>query len=107
MVALASSSVKIVRRVPREAFFPPPDVESAVIQIEPMPWQDRESRWGIDPEKVMQVAKLGFAHPRKIIASNLKLYSSQLKQTGIPPNARAEDLSPDDWAKLTRTIHGE
>lgn len=107
MVALASSSVRLVRRVPADSFFPAPSVESAILHIVPLSAQDRERRWGIDPEKIMQVAKLGFAHPRKIIASNLKLYAPHLKQTGIPPNARAEDLSPDDWARLARSIWGD
>jgi 16S rRNA (adenine1518-N6/adenine1519-N6)-dimethyltransferase len=106
MVALASSSVRIVRRVPPDSFFPAPSVESAVLHIVPLTAQERQKRWGMDPERIMQVAKLGFAHPRKMIASNLKLYASSLAEVGIPGTARAEDLSPDDWARLTRSVHG-
>ncbi|MCI0479861.1 16S rRNA (adenine(1518)-N(6)/adenine(1519)-N(6))-dimethyltransferase RsmA [Candidatus Uhrbacteria bacterium] len=106
MVALATSSVRIVRRVPPGAFYPPPEVDSAVMQVVPMTMPDRMRRWGIDPEKVMQVAKIGFAHPRKMLGSNLKLYAAQMKEAGIPYETRAEDLSPDDWARLARSIHG-
>lgn len=99
MVALASSSARIVRRVPAGAFFPPPKVESAVLEIIPMPWSDRTKRWGIDPEKIMEVAKRGFAHPRKLLASNLGF--RDLASLDLNSKARAEDLSLDDWARLT------
>ena len=111
MVALASSSVHILRRVPPGAFFPPPKVDSVVLQITPMPWPERMERWGIDPEEIMKIAKVGFAHPRKLLASNLKpLVGAQglrpgpinLSAAGIPEKARAEDLSPEQWAALAR-----
>ncbi|OGL74521.1 ribosomal RNA small subunit methyltransferase A [Candidatus Uhrbacteria bacterium RIFCSPHIGHO2_12_FULL_60_25] len=122
MVALASRSARIIRRVPAGAFYPPPKVESAVLEIVPMPWSDREKRWGIDPEKVMEVAKRGFAHPRKQLASNLasplhvlaqraapvqgkEAVVSVLVSLGLDPKTRAEDLSPDEWAKLTIALH--
>jgi 16S rRNA A1518/A1519 N6-dimethyltransferase RsmA/KsgA/DIM1 with predicted DNA glycosylase/AP lyase activity len=107
MVALATTSIRLVRRVSREAFFPPPDVESAVIQAVPMSWEERRERWGVDPEKIMRIAKVGFAHPRKMIGSNLKLFAPNLKEAEIPPTARAEDLSPDDWARLVRSVRGK
>ena len=115
MVALASSSVRILRRVPPGAFFPPPKVDSVVLQITPMPWPERMERWGIDPEEIMKIAKLGFAHPRKLLASNLKpLVGAQrlcpgpidLTMASIPEKARAEDLSPDQWAALARYLKG-
>ena len=99
MVALASSDIRIVKRVPPGAFYPPPKVESAILQIEPMPVPERIERWGIDPEKIMQVAKKGFAHPRKLLTSNLGIQKIGIE--GIPEKARAEALSPDQWARLT------
>jgi 16S rRNA (adenine1518-N6/adenine1519-N6)-dimethyltransferase len=104
MVSLASESARIVRRVPAGAFYPPPKVESAVLQIDPMPWPARELRWGIDPEKIMQLAKRGFAHPRKLLSSNLEILPSVLRDAGLNEKARAEDLSPDDWARLVQMI---
>jgi len=108
MVALASESVRIVRRVPAGCFYPPPKVESVVLQIIPMPWVEREKKWGINPEKIMEIAKKGFAHPRKLLASNLELGKangySLLRDSGIDETARAEDLSPDDWARLAKSV---
>lgn len=104
MVALASESARIVRRVPAGAFFPPPKVESAILEIVPMTIPDREKKWGIDPEKIMEVAKRGFAHPRKFLASNLGVAPAVLESSGIPAKARAESLSPEAWASLVRNL---
>ena len=111
MVALASSSARIVRRVPAGAFFPPPKVQSAVLEIFPLPLRDRAERWGVDPERVMELARRGFAHPRKQLASNLadKMHSKEMIQTvlhevHVNERARAEDLSPASWAALTQAF---
>jgi 16S rRNA (adenine1518-N6/adenine1519-N6)-dimethyltransferase len=110
MVALAAESLRIVRRVPAGAFFPPPKVESAVLEIVPMPWTAREKTWGIDPEHIMRIAKAGFAHPRKKMMGNLVTGNiatkDQLERVfaslNFDTNVRAEDLSPEEWAKLAR-----
>lgn len=108
MVALSSESARVVRHVPPGCFYPPPKVESVVLQIVPMPWAEREKRWGINPDKIMEVAKKGFAHPRKLLASNLGLVGadnhSPLRDLDINEKARAEDLSPDDWARLAKSM---
>ena len=110
-VALASSHMRIVRRVPAGAFFPPPKVESAVLEIVPTPLPHREAQWGINPERVMELARRGFAHPRKQLAANLAT-EAQSKQTiqavlrhlNINDRARAEALSPHKWAELTKSL---
>lgn len=104
MIALASSSSRIVTRVARGAFFPPPNVESAVLEVIPMSIADRKKKWGIDPEKIMEVAKQGFAHPRKLLASNLGIDATVLSGIGLNPKARSEDLSPEEWATLAIAI---
>jgi len=109
MVALASAGARIVKRVPPGAFYPPPKVDSAILQIEPLPSVERERRWGIDPERIMELAKKGFAHPRKLLASNLQLVDAAqvLLAVNLDPKVRAEDVSPEQWAALARTIGGE
>lgn len=101
MVAFASSSSRIVKRVSAGAFYPPPKVESAILQVVPLSQAERLERWGIEPEKIMELAKKGFAHPRKFLASNLEIDAQILKKVGLNEKARAEDLSPDEWARLT------
>jgi len=104
MVALASSSARIEKIVPADAFYPPPQVESAVLSIDPLTIADRQKKWGIDPERVMSVAKRGFAHPRKFLASNLGLADpSVLESIGLDRRVRAEDLSVEQWVALAKT----
>lgn len=102
MVALACSSTKILRRVPPGAFFPPPKVDSSILQLVPMPWAERRTTWGIEPEQIMALAKRGFAHPRKLLVSNLGLPEARiiLQKLGLSEKARAEDLAPMQWAQL-------
>ncbi len=104
MVALSCSSARILRRVPPGAFFPPPKVDSAILQLIPMPWEERRVRWGVDPEEVMRLARLGFAHPRKLLTSNLgnKYRFNSLTSLGLSEKIRAEDVSPDAWARLAQ-----
>ena len=109
MVAFASSSARIVKRVPAGAFYPPPKVESAILEIIPESWHAREQRWGIQPDKIMEWARLGFAHPRKLLASNIGLKTGEcsiasLEEVGLNAKARAEDLSPSDWARLAQRL---
>lgn len=106
MVAFASHETQLVRRVAAGAFFPPPKVESAVLRISPMSHDERLAIWGIDPEKVMAIAKLGFAHPRKFLGSNLKLKASsfKLQDIGLDPKVRAEDLRVEDWVRLAEVL---
>ncbi len=104
MVAYASHETRLVRRVAQGAFFPPPKVESAVLRVSPMSIEERVAIWGIDPEYIMALAKKGFAHPRKLLASNLGIKGDQLEELGISAKIRAEDLSPDQWRDLTLAL---
>ncbi len=104
MVAYASHETKIIRRVAPGAFFPPPKVESAVLRVLSMNIEERLAIWGIDPEHIMALAKKGFAHPRKLLASNLGIKGEQLEALGISAKIRAEDLSPDQWRDLTLAL---
>ena len=107
MVALASREARIVKRVSPGAFYPAPKVESAILEIIPMTLREREEKWGIDPEKIMAVAKLGFAHPRKFLISNLGFSATSLPAywpTSLNPKTRAEDLAPAEWAALAKLL---
>ncbi len=108
MVALAAKEVAIVHRVPAGAFYPPPKVESAILKIVPRSHVARRTLWGIEPEEVMKTAKLGFAHPRKLLQRNLNIDNSRWEQMvqeiGINGKARAEELSVEQWVKLTKHV---
>ncbi|MCC7523137.1 ribosomal RNA small subunit methyltransferase A [Candidatus Uhrbacteria bacterium] len=104
MVAFASHETRLVKKVPPGAFFPSPKVDSAILRVIPMNQKERQLIWGMNPELIMSVAKRGFAHPRKLLASNLGIQASVLEEIGIPAKARAEDLSPASWQALTLAL---
>jgi 16S rRNA (adenine1518-N6/adenine1519-N6)-dimethyltransferase len=111
MLALSAESARIVRRVPSKCFYPAPKVESAVIEIIPLSERDREKKWG-DPEAIMELARYGFAHPRKLLSANLHGFHGKgkeeiaviLKESGLNPKARAEDLNPEDWSNFSKAL---
>ncbi len=108
MVGLSARSVRIVRRVPPGAFYPPPKVDSAVLFVDVLSPEEREKTWGIQPEMVMKWAKQGFAHPRKMLMSNLGLSSEQrtlLEQAGFAPTIRAEALDIRAWVEFAKRLN--
>ena len=107
MVALSCASGSIVRRVAPGSFFPPPKVESAVLLLAPLSHVERRTRWGIDPESIMTLAKRAFAHPRKQLFSTLGLRErAEELATAISATkeVRPEALSASQWAALTRLL---
>ena len=106
-VALFGTS-EILFTVPKEAFFPAPKVESAVIRITPDP-----NRLSLEErEQILRLAKIGFASKRKTLINNFvahREYSKEtlenfLKNIGKAPNTRAEELSAEAWTRLQETI---
>ena len=104
MVSLYTKEAKILRRVPPGAFFPPPKVDSAIVQFLPFTVEERMKKWECDPEDVMKYAKKGFAHPRKLLSSNLGIKPEVLEGVGIAGKTRAEDVSAEQWVKLFLSI---
>ncbi|MDQ5919459.1 MAG: rRNA (adenine1518-N6/adenine1519-N6)-dimethyltransferase [Patescibacteria group bacterium] len=107
MVGLASRSTRFMRRVPPGAFFPPPRVDSAVLLAEALSQEERQARWGMAPERVMHWAKRGFAHPRKLLFSNLLLSPEEkasLVEAGYLGTVRAEELSVEEWVDLAKRL---
>jgi 16S rRNA (adenine1518-N6/adenine1519-N6)-dimethyltransferase len=100
---------RIVHRIPASAFYPAPDVDSAVVRID-IPDQPRVTVKDVD--RFFQVVKAGFAQKRKqlhnSLASNLPLKHEQIMQalneTGIDPKRRAETLTLEEWGRLTGII---
>ncbi len=93
--------------VPKEAFDPVPNVDSAVIRIVP--------RRAYDPEedrKIFRLARAGFAARRKTLANNLSsslavpkgIVEEKLKALGLRSDIRAQALSADDWERLQKIL---
>ncbi len=100
---------RICHRIKAGAFWPTPDVDSAVVCIDvsgaPTVPVDDERRF-------FRVVRAGFSQKRKqlknALASGLNLETATviaaLEQAGIDPRRRAETLSLEEWATLTRAL---
>ena len=92
--------------VPAKAFYPPPKVDSAVIRLRPRPAPTPAT----NPQQLEQLVKLGFASKRKMLRNNLQSVIDRdqltqlLEQLKINPQARAEDLSVEEWVSLSNTL---
>lgn len=90
------------------AFFPPPKVDSMVLRLAPI----APIVGALDPEKIIGLAKVGFASRRKFLSSNLakaKITTAVQVQEwliaqGLSAMARAEELSVGQWEQLANTI---
>lgn len=100
------ADVSRIANVPAGAFRPIPKVDSAVVRLDPrLPRPD-------DLESVIRFAKAGFSSRRKQLHHNLSdagLTSSAkaklaLASLGLPPTARAENLTVHNWMELSSLI---
>jgi 16S rRNA (adenine1518-N6/adenine1519-N6)-dimethyltransferase len=109
-VAIQSQAcVDVVRRVPAEAFYPRPKVDSAVVLLEPLSDAARAvSRE--DLEAFVKLVQAGFKQPRKTLANSLAdglgvpraEAVELLNRARVDPGVRPQQLSVDDWVRLFR-----
>lgn len=98
---------KIVAKVGRGNFSPPPSVDSAILLIENI---SRDFFAYIEEKTFFTCVKAGFASKRKQLAGNLAVLwgkeraVSILAQVGISHSVRAEDLSLEDWKRIAQFI---
>jgi len=97
---------RVAARIPAGAFYPAPNVDSAVLRVDLYP-EPRIPESQIDT--FFRLAKAGFGQKRKTmrnaLAAGLHLDGEQaaqlLESAGIDPQRRAETLSLDEWQRLT------
>ena len=96
---------EIVRIVPRSAFWPQPEVDSAILKITTY----KKSPYEIsDFKKFFRVVKAGFGERRKQIHNSLagglrledNVVHKVLRASKIEPTWRAQDLSIEQWVTL-------
>jgi 16S rRNA (adenine1518-N6/adenine1519-N6)-dimethyltransferase len=96
----------IMMQVPADAFYPVPNVDSAVVRI------DIHASPLIPPERLdvfFQLARAGFGQKRKTLRNSLSTglhlptleMESLLQNAAIDPQRRAETISLQEWGKLT------
>jgi 16S rRNA (adenine1518-N6/adenine1519-N6)-dimethyltransferase len=92
--------------VARTCFFPPPNVDSALVAFR------RTRVWGDDFRAVKRIVQAAFAHRRKTLANSLELAgvtararaAAALEALDHSPGARAEVLSPPEFERLARIL---
>lgn len=94
---------RILRKLPRHVFYPPPEVDSAFLRLvlRPDPPTHAAGR-----ELFVQMVREAFEHRRKKLTSTLgtrygrSTLGRALEEIGAAAGARAEELSPDQFVDL-------
>jgi 16S rRNA (adenine1518-N6/adenine1519-N6)-dimethyltransferase len=105
-VAQLACEVELVRAVDPAVFKPRPRVESAILRL-------RRTGPGADAE-TRKLIRAAFAHRRKSLARSLEHARpgslaparAALAELGLPEDARAESLSPQQFAALSAKLRG-
>ncbi len=97
------AEVRVVHRVSPRVFDPPPRVWSAVVAMERRV-VDRE-----DYERAKELVLAAFKNRRKRLVNNLpeawrEKAPDALRSLGYGPDARAEELTPEDFVALARVL---
>ena len=91
--------MELVLEVPPEAFDPRPKVNSAVVRM--IPRQDF-ALTSVQWHALEQVVAAAFSQRRKMLRTNLQIFSKKLKLTDTELKARAQDIPVEryiEWAK--------
>ena len=101
-------SVEVVLKVSREKFSPPPNVDSAVVKID----IEKDKFKGVDFKSVRDMVRCAFSSRRKMLVNNImnvfKLPRTKVEElltlSGVPLTARGENLSAEDFVRLTENF---
>ena len=99
-----SCEVALIRDVNRAVFRPRPRVDSALVRLRRMAAASAPAMTGL--------VRAAFAHRRKPLASSLELAGAAsrasareaLERLGLPPDSRAERLTPTEFAALAAEL---
>lgn len=103
---------RVVARVPAQAFYPAPKVDSAILRIDVDTQDasnDRAALTGEERDRFFRVVQAGFSERRKQLHNSLthglhiknEMVRTWLEQTQIEPSRRAETLSIEEWLRLS------
>ena len=103
------AKAEIFMKVPKEDFYPQPEVNSAVIK---MIIKTKDEIPQVDEKEFFRLVKIGFSAKRKMLKNNLSAgfkikgeeAESILEKAGLSKKVRAEDLSIDNWVSLLEYV---
>ncbi len=101
------SQARIVARLPAGAFYPRPEVDSAVVLLDVLP---SPAVPVADVHQFFRMVKAGFSQKRKQLRNSLGAglhlgnlqVDALLAQAGISAQRRAETLTIEEWGRLSR-----
>jgi len=98
--------VEYLFRLPKGAFSPPPEVESAVVRLTPRAAPEHPC----DERRLGSVLAAAFGQRRKMLRQSLKPLVKDpaplLSELGIDPTRRAETLDLAEFARITNALAG-
>lgn len=105
------SNPKLISLVPRDAFYPIPKVDSAIVKLNVY---STPIFHDVIPEKFFRLVKAGFGEKRKQLANAISGAFGEdktkiveiLKNAGIHPERRAETLSLAEWRAIYKVYYG-
>ena|SRR3989344_2033390 len=103
----AYGTPRIIAKVGKSHFSPPPSVDSAILLIDNI---SKRFFTDVSEETFFNVVRAGFASKRKMLINNLalKFQRSDLRgillEADIPEKSRAEDVSPSEWKSLAQRL---
>jgi 16S rRNA (adenine1518-N6/adenine1519-N6)-dimethyltransferase len=104
VLAQWKSNPSVVMELPPEAFTPPPKVHSAVVHLEAL----AEPRFPAPAGLLSSTVAMAFNQRRKMLRSSLKSAApdieTALRDAGLEPTARAEEISLEGFCALARRL---
>lgn len=97
--------IKTLKHVSRTCFWPPPAVQSSIVQLTRRP---TPLGGPVDETELRDLLRHAFSRRRKTMARSLRDLVENplpaLEQAGIAPAARAEQIPPQTWPALLREL---
>lgn len=93
-------SVEYIFTVPKEKFFPKPQVDGGVLKL----IKRKDVSLSEDIEKYEGFLHRGFSSPRKMLNKPFK--REELALAGINPDLRPQNLSADEWLRFYLALRG-
>ena len=104
ILAQWKSTPAVVMELPPEAFTPPPKVHSAVVHLEAL----AQPRFPAPAGLLSSTVAMAFNQRRKMLRSSLKSAApdieTALRDAGLEPTARAEEISLEGFCALARRL---
>jgi len=99
------TDAKLAFEISPQAFTPPPKVTSAVVHLEKL----EEPRFPADAKDLSRTVSMAFGQRRKMLRASLKSFGKdvedRIREADIDPTTRAEQVSIEEFCRLSRVLY--